>query len=234
MTITSVLSALLVAGASSACWVPARAARQRIGVPDRLTEHRRLEWFLPVGTALVIPLLFNGLSGLVLGVVMGLGIHRWRGAWGRRHDKTDATRRTLALPVTLDVLSACLSVGASNWQALDAVGSGVRGTLGHDLRAVAGAIHLGADVTEAWTLVDAPDLDALGAILARAEISGSAVTPLLALLADQQRQRARVTAMDAARTLGVRVTAPLGLCFLPAFVLIAVVPLVISLLPLSL
>ena len=38
-----------------------------------------------------------------------------------------------------------------------------------------------------------------------------------------------LVAMDAARTLGVRSTGPLGLCLLPAFVLIAIVPLVLSL-----
>jgi hypothetical protein len=49
------------------------------------------------------------------------------------------------------------------------------------------------------------------------------------MLAAQHREVARLVAMDAARTLGVRSTGPLGLCFLPAFVLIAIVPLVLSL-----
>jgi hypothetical protein len=54
---------------------------------------------------------------------------------------------------------------------------------------------------------------------------------MLSMLAEQHRQQARLVALDAARTLGVRATGPLGLCFLPAFVLVAVVPLVVSLLP---
>ncbi|MFL6287470.1 MAG: type II secretion system F family protein, partial [Actinomycetes bacterium] len=141
------------------------------------------------------------------------------------------TQRALAMPVALDVLSACFSVGASQQRALLAVAEGMPGTLGNDLGTVAGAMSVGADSAEAWSLLEASDLQALGAILTRVDSTGAPVTPLLTLLADQHRQRARAVAMDAARALGVRVAGPLGLCFLPAFVLVAVVPLVVSLLP---
>ena len=66
-------------------------------------------------------------------------------------------------------------------------------------------------------------------MLSRAHLTGAPVAPQLWMLADQHRQVARLVATDAARTLGVRSTGPLGLCFLPAFVLIAIVPLVLSL-----
>jgi pilus assembly protein TadC len=149
-------------------------------------------------------------------------------------DSVAEAKRTLAMPVALDVLSACFMIGASQEVALNAVGTGMAGTLGEDLRTVSRAMAAGADAAEAWSLVEAPDLQSLGAILTRTRNTGAPVTPLLVLLADQQRQRAKAVAMDSARALGVRVAGPLGLCFLPAFLVVAVVPLIVSLLPIQL
>ena len=50
-----------------------------------------------------------------------------------------------------------------------------------------------------------------------------------ALVADDLRARRRSEVEAAARRVGVRLTAPLGLAFLPAFVLLGVVPVVASL-----
>jgi Flp pilus assembly protein TadB len=189
---------------------------------------------LSLGAALAVPVVVDGWSGIVLACAVAAGVYQWRCRSSTRLDRAHETRRALSLPIALDVLGACLTVGAEQQQALDAVASSIGGSLQKELDTVAGAMRVGADVTEAWSLVDAPDLRALAAVLGRADVTGAPVTPLLALLADQHRQRARAVAMDAARALGVRVAGPLGLCFLPAFVLIAVVPLVISLLPVSL
>jgi pilus assembly protein TadC len=48
--------------------------------------------------------------------------------------------------------------------------------------------------------------------------------------ADQERRREGAAARVAAARLGVQVVLPTGLCLLPAFVLLAVVPLVLALL----
>jgi pilus assembly protein TadC len=184
-----------------------------------------------VGVALGVWLVVAGPSGLVLSVVAGYAVLRWTRGLDHRIDREDETQRALSIPVALDVLAACFAVGASQERALHAVASGMTGSLGADLGVVAGAMRVGADAAEAWSLVEASDLQAWGAILTRVDTTGAPVTPLLTLLADQHRQRARAVAMDAARALGVRVAGPLGLCFLPAFVLVAVVPLILSLLP---
>ena len=52
---------------------------------------------------------------------------------------------------------------------------------------------------------------------------------LLAAVADDQRDEARMQAESAARAAGVRSVAPLVACFLPAFILIGIVPIVASL-----
>ena len=234
MVIRVVIAAALAATAAACWWLPAGSVRGRLYIPrpTRVPASRRS--LLAVGAGLSALIVVDGPTGVLMGAGLAIGLHRWMSKQGSRDDRARLAKRALALPVALDVLAACFTVGASQHQGLDAVASSIGGSLGNDLRVVSRALSVGADTAEAWALVDAPDLLPLGAILSRAETSGAPVTPLLALLADQQRQRARGVAMDAARALGVRVAGPLGLCFLPAFVLIAIVPLVISLLPMSL
>jgi hypothetical protein len=51
---------------------------------------------------------------------------------------------------------------------------------------------------------------------------------MVAAVADDQRRRRRWSAEAAARRAGVHAVGPLVLCFLPAFVLLGVVPVVLS------
>ncbi len=60
--------------------------------------------------------------------------------------------------------------------------------------------------------------------------AGVAVAPLLVAAAAQERRRDVAAARVAAARLAVQVVLPTGLCLLPAFVLLAVVPLVLGLL----
>jgi pilus assembly protein TadC len=190
-------------------------------------------WVLPVGSGFAVVVLFDGWLGFIAGITVGIGVHRYLAGRPSEEERRLASRRALELPVAIDLLAACLGVGASQQAALATVADGIAGSLGADLHRVAAAMQVGASADEAWSLVNAADLQAVAGLLRRAERTGAPVTPLLGMLAEQRRQQARGVAMDAARALGVRSTGPLGLCFLPAFVLIAVVPLVVSLLPVA-
>jgi pilus assembly protein TadC len=172
----------------------------------------------------------DGVVGLVIGSAVAFVVHRRAQQAKGAPERALAARRALELPIAVEVLASCLAIGATQEQALRAVASGLAGSVADDFSRAAGALSVGADVAEAWGLVPATDLRSLAAVLSRAHATGAPVAPQLWALADQQRYLARVVAMDAARTLGVRSTGPLGLCFLPAFVLIAIVPLVLSLL----
>lgn len=229
--VATLAAAVFAAAALGTWWL--HAPRRLASASAARSNDSVMRWASPVGAALAVMVLFDGVTALVLALAVGVGLYRWRAGAESPHDRGLQVQRALSLPVALDILAACFAVGANQRDALDAVARSVGGTLEGDLRVVSGAMHVGADVREAWSLIDAPDLQALSAVLARAEVTGAPVTPLLAVLADQHRQRARMVAMDAARALGVRVAGPLGLCFLPAFVAVAVIPLVISLLPFS-
>ena len=99
--------------------------------------------------------------------------------------------------------------------------------LGSQLQATAHLYRLGAAPRRAWAEV--PDaLAALGRVLVRAGESGAAVAPALRSVAADCRAEARAATEAAVRRAGVWILAPLGLCFLPAFVCLGVVPLVLG------
>jgi len=54
--------------------------------------------------------------------------------------------------------------------------------------------------------------------------------PAVERLADDLARAGRAATEDRARAVGVKAALPLGLCLLPAFVLIGIVPLVVALL----
>ncbi len=234
VAVLSLLTAVASAGAVS-IWIPSVSRARRRLLPQHHSGRRRLpRWVAPVGGALAVVMVVGSATGLVVAIVVAFIIDRGAQRSSARPERALAARRVLELPIAIEVLASCLAIGATQEQALRAVSNGLAGSLEEDFRRVSGALGVGADVAEAWSLVPEPDLRPLGVLLARAHTTGAAVAPQLWMLADQNRQLARVVAMDGARTLGVRSTGPLGLCFLPSFVLVAVVPLVLSLLPIGL
>jgi pilus assembly protein TadC len=129
------------------------------------------------------------------------------------------------IPIAVDLLAACLRGGTPWGAAVEAVAAALGGPLGEELHGVAAQVRLGADPTAAWlALTREPALSELARTVARAANSGSSLAPALARLAQDQRRSARAAASARARAAGIRAVAPLGLCFLPAFVLLGIVP----------
>ncbi|MGH8825880.1 MAG: type II secretion system F family protein, partial [Jiangellaceae bacterium] len=95
------------------------------------------------------------------------------------------------------------------------------------LVAAAAAARVGADPSSAWVnLADDPALGTLARALAGAGTHGASPVAMLERVAADARDAARWEAQARARALGARAAAPLGLCFLPAFVLVGIVPVV--------
>ena len=92
---------------------------------------------------------------------------------------------------------------------------------------VAEALTGGAPWSEAWALAPSR-LWPLGRALRPAWERGSSPIDALDALADATLARARAAGDAAAAELGVRLSLPLALCLLPAFVLIGIVPLLIA------
>jgi pilus assembly protein TadC len=131
------------------------------------------------------------------------------------------------LPVVCDLLAVCLGTGLPLSTALAEVAAAVPGAVGGRLRAVATSLALGTDPSQAWAAAP-PEFAALGRVLIRAAESGSSVAGGLRALSAQLRGAAGARAEAAVRRAGVWILAPLGLCFLPAFICLGVLPLVLG------
>ncbi len=134
----------------------------------------------------------------------------------------------LDLGVLLELHAAAVAAGASVPRALEVVGRAVGGAEGAVLHRVAAAIVLGARWDDAW--VDTPArFDVLRRALRSAWEHGAAPVITLRSAGEQLRAGQRAATRSAAARLGVQLVLPLGTCFLPAFVLIGLLPLLISL-----
>jgi Flp pilus assembly protein TadB len=172
----------------------------------------------------VFVVLRGGPGAALAGVGTGVALERLLRRSGPAGDAATLARD---LPVACDLLAVCLSAGTPVGAALAAVGTSVPGPLGAQLIEVGALYRLGATPRRAWLQV-LPPVDALARTLVRAGESGSAVVPALHRLAADLRSSARGDAEAAVRRAGVWVLAPLGLCFLPAFLCLGVVPLVLG------
>lgn len=178
---------------------------------------------------LSIWLFVGDLFGALLGGVVAWWLRRWLQSVPTSRQIAEARRRAAELPVAVDLLSACLASGAPTLRALQVVGPAIEPSLDGDLRRVAAALQIGAVPDEAWSLVAATEFAPVAVIMRRSAVSGAPVAERLSALAGELRSQLRSQALTDARALGVRTAGPLGVCFLPAFILIGVIPLVASL-----
>ena len=136
--------------------------------------------------------------------------------------------RSQAAPAVLDLLGAALRAGLNPHKAVLRVAERAPGVLVEDLGLAAAVLRLGG--TPAAALREAADrsgldeLRAAAAALEAAERWGAPPAEALAARAEALRTRARLDAEAAAGQAAVRLAFPLVLCFLPAFVLLTVVP----------
>ncbi|MFF0379529.1 type II secretion system F family protein [Actinoplanes missouriensis] len=184
---------------------------------------------LLVGIGVVV--IVGGRWGVPLGVIAAIGAERAL----RRREPPGARRerqRALAdLPLGADLLAAALRAGAPADRAAAAVADALGGPLGTRLDRVGRSLRLGAGPAEAWAhLGDVPGAERLVAAAIRSSASGGALAGALERLAGDLRSDRTVAAEAAAQRAGVLIVLPLGLCFLPAFLLAGLVPVVIAVL----
>ncbi|WP_170970175.1 type II secretion system F family protein [Nocardioides jishulii] len=169
-------------------------------------------------------------AALVWTVVVALGcgwvLRRGPALVAQRADRQVARD----LPHLVLLLGAGLRAGASPTAALTAACEASPGPVAERLRPVTSRLAWGTDPAEVWDeLARDPVLGPLGRRLARSHRTGAAVSDAVAELARDLAARRRTEVEDLARTVGVRAALPLGLCLLPAFLLLGIVPVVAGL-----
>lgn len=231
-----VVTAVLLGAA--AAWVLAgggRDARTRLAARGSGPRPRRSG--LPFrALALTLGGVFAAAVGVALfGVVGGvLVVGGCAALWVRARRAATLPERlavTADLPVVIGLIASGIRAGATLPVCLAAVSRAAGGRLGEELAAVAEQLRLGADPATAWRRSVLPEpLTSVGRDLARAADTGAPVADLLDRQVADLRRSLRTRATARVERLGVLVVAPLGLCFLPAFVLIGIVPMAAELL----
>ena len=149
---------------------------------------------------------------------------------GRGESPEVVRRRTQLqqdLPLGVDLLGSCLEAGAAPVGALEAVGRAVGGPVGEEFLVLHHRLAIGVDPAQAWAAVARhPQLGPLGRAVARAHDSGASVGRAVHQLSEELREGLQAEVEARARSIEVKASAPLGVCLLPAFVLLGVVPLV--------
>ena len=137
------------------------------------------------------------------------------------------------LALTLDVLGGCLAAGASMPSALRAARTVSTDRVSTVFDVVAVALQGGQDPDTTWARVGAevPELAAVGRLCARAASTGAPVAAELHRMAASHRTAINARRHRQLQRASVWLVLPLGSCFLPAFVLVGVVPLVVGALP---
>jgi pilus assembly protein TadC len=174
---------------------------------------------------------------LAAALLLGAGptATRRRAGLGAKPDAMRPTQRDsdpLAVASAFDVLAVCLAAGMAVPAAACATALSAPPRLGAVLRRAADLLALGADPDTAWSAADGRSdagCEALTRLARRSAASGTALAHGVVELAEQSRQDVTHAAAAAAERASVLIAGPLGLCFLPAFVCLGIVPVVAGL-----
>jgi pilus assembly protein TadC len=181
-----------------------------------------------VVVGLVVWWVVGGLPGLVLAALAAVGGPH---ALARLDDAHEREEQELArqLPLALDLVAACLAGGGTLVDALRAVSRAIGGPCGARLGRVAAALSVGTPPERAFgELGESGASGSAARALRRAADGGIPVAGAVARIALDSREHARTLARRRARRAGVLAAAPLTTCFLPAFLLLGIVPCVIG------
>lgn len=184
------------------------------------------------------------LTGSILGALtglLGLGLafagRRWTAALVHRAEVESAAsngaEQTSNMPpvdtaLVLELLAAQLRAGLAPLAALGTLAEALNS---RPLHTVCQRLQMGSNWGSAWSGSAAGTFGELRDALAPAYTGGAPSTALLLSLADAHRLNERRAAERAAGKLSVALVVPLGLCSLPAFICLGIVPILISLLP---
>lgn len=246
MTLSGPLIAGLALGVAVICFVPGpnRAALRELSLtqpPDRgvvlgwrsrapawLNQISAMQWRFGLLAGAISWLLLGQDSGAgvagVLAIPLAIALLQWLEAASERRK---AKQLSAQLPGCLELFAAALDAGVPLRAAVRHIAALAPEPSAGLLRGVLGHIELGRSDAQAWTsLRDDQTWGPVARDLARCAASGAAVADVLEVHAAEARMVRRARREMAARAVGVRSVLPLVCCFLPAFVLVGVVPIV--------
>ncbi|WP_432476288.1 type II secretion system F family protein [Nocardioides sp. GXQ0305] len=191
---------------------------------------RRGRWVWGVSAGSACWTFRPGWGGLVVGVVVAVLVARFAGSAEPAEVRRRREELRADLPVLVLLLATTLRAGAPPAEAVRRTCLALPGEAADRLSPVTDRLALGSDPVAVWgDVAREPDLAPLGRAMSRAQRSGSPVAATVERLAGELAASARAEVEDRARAVGVRAAVPLGVCLLPSFLLLGVVPMVAGL-----
>jgi Flp pilus assembly protein TadB len=215
--------------------LPGFASQSRTARPDRAGPRSGLSAAtrrLAVGCSVVAVLLLVPTPlGWLLAAAAAGALNAWLVRQPGRAQLAAEARVRRQLPLALELMAAALTSGATTSVAVSLAARGCGPPISRPLNEVAASLGLGAAPDEAWRPVQRhAALQPVGRLAVRSTASGAAMAGACRELAGHEREAGVVEAQVAIKRAGVLTVLPLALCFLPSFVLVGVVPIVVGLL----
>lgn len=237
------VTAALLAGLGVVVWparnVPAtrivRVLRRSVAAPAEkpaaaVIRQRRLR-LAAAGGGIAVALVLASLTGVVIGIGVAVGLDRLLRRLESPDVRAERAVRERELPATLDLLAVTLRAGLPVDAAIELAAEACAGPLTDDLRRIAASTRLGAGAAAAWAPYAADSVwGAVARAVRRSANSGSALAATFERVAQERRTARAQRAEAVAKRASVLAMAPLGLCFLPAFICIGIIPVVVGLL----
>jgi len=233
--VTTLVAAL---AASALLGILFAVPRQRAGGPRRAREDSTADIpdravllrLRPVLVTVALPagwVILGGAAGIIAGLL--LSAVSWR-VLGEVESPSVRRRRELLarqLPCGVQLLATALRAGADIESAMALVALALPGPFAEEITVLGRRLRLGVPPAQVWTAVPLDsDLGPLARTLGRAQETGASVAQVMDALAVELQGRRRGEVERAAKSVDVRASAPLGICFLPAFMVLGVAPLV--------
>jgi pilus assembly protein TadC len=226
--------AAIAVGAAVLSWWPPVAARLRVRTPltragEAVRRQRRRRLGAATATGAAVAFAFGSLGWWAwpIGAAATAASYVILGQLVSGEVAKRQARLTAELPQVCDLLVVCLEAGLPLRVGAQAVAEALTGPMAEELSEVSAKVRLGIDEQRAWAEFGAqPALAKLGRELSRGASSGMSLTTRLRALGVDARRAAEGQAETAAKKVGVRSVMPLMVCFLPAFVVVGVVPIV--------
>jgi tight adherence protein B len=174
---------------------------------------------------------FDGGIGTII-FVIGVGL--WllgRGLTIRTINKSFPQRSADAqfdLIFVLQATNVCLQAGLSVIRSLEAIGAGINGPEGEALMRTAAALKRGVDWQEAWDnrlAILSPLADILEPSFRHGRPLGDQIDAFIRRYCSE----AESEITQKGEKLAVKTLIPLGLCYLPSFIILGLIPLMIAL-----
>ncbi|WP_232680334.1 type II secretion system F family protein [Nocardioides sp. R-C-SC26] len=228
------------AAVGAALLVPAVAPRPSLPAPtagvdvegDWLTRYRW--WWATSASMAVWTVAGGGGVGLVAALAGAVGVLVLIDRCEPRAEVEARERAARQLPVVVRLLAIALRAGCPVGESVSVVVRAYPGPAADLLAPVGARLDLGTPPETVWSGLartrSGRAVAPLARAMARSARTGASVADTVERLADDLAERGRAEAEDRARSVGAKAAVPLGLCLLPAFVLIGIVPVVAALL----